>query len=225
MFRDTAREMAECCRALYEQGLIAGADCNVAVRIGAERALVTPSGVLKSGLTPDDMVEVDMSGKRLSGHREPSIELDMHLRILRRRSDVGAVVHAHPPVSTGFGVAGLTLDDAVLPELTLQKASVPLVPYGTPGTEELGDAVEPYVANHDALILANHGALTFGAMLNDARIRMESLEHAAKIILTARLLGKVKPLEPNQVEHLELLRRSRDISEDSPGGQLGKTEA
>ena len=147
----------------------------------------------------------------------PSSELDMHLRILRARQDVSAVVHAHPPVATGFGVAGLTVDDALLPELIHQLGHVPLVPYGTPGTLELGDAVEPYIAEHDALILANHGAVTFGATLTDARIRMESLEHAAKIILTARLLGKVNPLQPKQVEQLEVLRRSRDISNGNAG--------
>jgi L-fuculose-phosphate aldolase len=224
MQRDTARRLAECCRALYDAGLIAGADGNIAVRVGADRALVTPSGVIKSGLTPDDIVEVDLSGKRLRGHRTPSSELDMHLRILRARPDVAAVVHAHPPVTTGFGVAGLAFDDCVLPELVYQMGHVPLVPYGTPGTPDLGEVVEPYVAKYDALILANHGAVTFGATLDGARIRMESLEHAAKIILTARLLGKVNPLDTEQVAHLEVLRRSRDISGVYPGCQTGKTE-
>ena len=224
MRRDTARRIAECCRALYEAGLIAGADGNVAVKVGAERALVTPSGILKSELTPDDIVEVDLSGVRLRGHRAPSSELDMHLRVLRTRQDVTAVVHAHPPVTTGFGVAGLAFDDCVLPELIYQMGHVPLVPYGTPGTPDLGDAVEPYIGKYDAMILANHGAVTFGATLNDARIRMESLEHAAKIILTARLLGKVNPLDPAQVEKLEVLRRSRDISGVYPGCQAGNTE-
>ena len=209
---DTARQIAECCRALYEQGLIAGADGNITVRLDEKRVLVTPTGVIKSGLVSDDMVEVDLSGKLLQGHRLPSSELDMHLRILRARQDVAAVVHAHPPVATGFGVAGLAIDDGVLPELICQMGQVPLVPYGTPGTSDLGDALEPYISKHDALILANHGAVTCGATLNDARVRMESLEHAARIILTARLLGKVNSLEPEQIEHLELLRRSRDIS-------------
>jgi L-fuculose-phosphate aldolase len=224
MQQDTARQIAECCRALHDAGLIAGADGNVAVRVAVDRALVTPSGMLKSELTPDDIVEVDLSGNRLSGHRVPSSELDMHLRILRAREDVSAVVHAHPPVTTGFGVAGLTLDDYVLPELIFQLGRVPLVPYGTPGTPELGDAVEPYVREHDALILANHGAVTFGATLNEARIRMETLEHAARIIFTARLLGKVNPLDAKQVGHLEVLRRSRDISDVYPGCQAGTTE-
>jgi L-fuculose-phosphate aldolase len=224
MQRETARRIAECCRALYDAGLIAGADGNIAVRVAAERALVTPSGVLKSELTPDDIVEVDLTGKRLRGHRTPSSELDMHLRILRARTDVNAVVHAHPPITTGFGVAGLAFDDCVLPELIYQMGHVPLVPYGTPGTPSLGEVVEPYVARYEALILANHGAVTYGAELDDARIRMESLEHAAKIILTARLLGRVNPLDPEQVKHLEVLRRSRDISSVYPGCDVGRKE-
>jgi L-fuculose-phosphate aldolase len=209
---------------MYDAGLIAGADGNIAVRIAPERALVTPSGMLKSALTADDIVEVDLSGKRVRGHRKPSSELDMHLRILRQRPDVVAVVHAHPPVATGFGVAGLAFEDCVLPEIVYQLGHVPLVPYGTPGTPDLGEAIEPYLDRYDALILANHGALTFGPSLDDARIRMESLEHAAKIILTARLLGRVNPLEPAQVERLEVLRRSRDITGVYPGCQTGKTE-
>ena len=144
MRRDTARQIADCCRALYEAGLIAGADGNIAVRVGADRALVTPSGILKSGLTADDIVEVSLTGDRIRGHRTPSSELDMHLRILKARQDVNAVVHAHPPVTTGFGVAGLAFDDCVLPELIYQMGHVPLVPYGTPGTPDLGEAVEPY---------------------------------------------------------------------------------
>lgn len=224
MRRDTSRQIAECCRVLYDAGLIAGADGNVAVRSGVDRALVTPSGILKCGLSAEDIVEVDLSGTRVRGHRTPSSELDMHLRILRARPDVGAVVHAHPPVATGFGVAGLAFDDCVLPELIYQVGHVPLVPYGTPGTPDLGNVVEPYVTDYDALILANHGAVTLGSTLEEARIRMESLEHAAKIILTARLLGKVNPLDRAQVAHLEELRRSRDISGVYPGCSAGKTE-
>ena len=134
------------------------------------------------------------------------------------------MVHAHPPVTTGFGVAGLAFDDCVLPELVYQMGHVPLVPYGTPGTPDLGETVEPYITDYDALILANHGAVTFGATLDAARIRMESLEHAAKIILTARLLGRVNPLDAEQVEHLEELRRSRDISGVYPGCKAGEKE-
>ncbi|MCZ6917480.1 MAG: class II aldolase/adducin family protein [Gemmatimonadetes bacterium] len=217
MRRDVARQIAECCRRLADVGLIAGADGNVAVRVGPDRALVTPTGMLKADLGPDDIVEVDLAGKRVRGQHRPSSELDMHLRILRARDDVQAVVHAHPPVATGFGVAGEAFEACVLPELIFQVGWVPVVPYGTPGTPELGERVEPYIAGHDALILANHGAVTMGTSLVEAQIRMESLEHSAKIILTARLLGRVNPLAPDDVRRLEELRRDRDLPGAYPG--------
>lgn len=209
MRRDVARSIVECCRRMYEVGLIAGADGNIAVRVGEDRTLVTPSGLLKCNLTPDDIVEVDLSGRKIRGHRDPSSELDMHLRVLRLRPDVVAVVHAHPPTATGFTVAGEAFDACILPELVFQVGWVPAVPYGTPGTPELGDRIEPFLANHDALLLANHGALTFGSTLDEAAIRMESLEHAAKIIFTARMLGRVNPLSPTDVKKLENLRKEK----------------
>lgn len=202
-----ARRMALCCRQLAERGLIAGQDGNLSVRLGQDRALVTPSGVIKALVSPGDMVEVDLRGRKRRGRRNPTTELDLHLRILTRRSDVMAVVHAHPPVATGFAVAGQTLPLFVLPELILQCGQVPLVPYGTPGTPELGDCLEPHLAGHDAWLLANHGAVTVGATLDAAWIRMESLEHAARIIWAARALGRVNELNPEAVARL---RRERD---------------
>ena len=201
--RDLARRMALCCRQLAARGLIAGQDGNIAVRISPTRALVTPSGLLKALLTPSDMVEVDLSGRKRRGRHNPTSELDLHLRFLRRRPDVGAVVHAHPPTATGFGVAGEGFDKYVLPEIILLFGHVPLVPYGTPGTPELGDRVEPYIDRHDGLLLANHGAVTVGPTLEAAWIRMESLEHAARILFTARALGRVTELTQDAAARLE----------------------
>jgi L-fuculose-phosphate aldolase len=194
--------MTQCCRALAARGLIAGQDGNVAVRLSRDRALVTPAGVLKALLEPGDMVEVDLGGVKRRGRHNPTSELDLHLRILRRRPDVGAVVHAHPPVATGFAVAGEALDPAALPELLLQCGRVPIVPYGTPGTPELGERLEPYLAGHDAWLLANHGAVTVGPTLDAAWIRMESLEHGARIVFAARALGRVTLLPPDAVARL-----------------------
>ena len=206
--------MALCCRQLAERGLIAGQDGNVSVRIAPDRVLVTPRGLVKALLQPSDMVEVDMRGRSRGARRNPTSELDLHLRILRARPDVGAVVHAHPPTATGFAVAGQGFDAFVLPELILQMGRVPVVPYGTPGTPELGDRVEPFIAGHDALLLANHGAVTVGATLDAAWIRMESLEHAARIIFTARALGGPVELSRDAVARLEAqraaARRERD---------------
>jgi L-fuculose-phosphate aldolase len=200
---DLARRMALCCRQLAARGLIAGQDGNLSVRLSPTRALVTPSGLLKALLAPGDMVEVDLSGRKLRGRRNPTTELDLHLRILRRRPDVGAVVHAHPPTATGFAVAGEGFDKFVLPEIILLFGRVPLVPYGTPGTAELGDRVEPYIDRHDGLLLANHGAVTVGPTLDTAWIRMESLEQAARIVLTARALGRVTELTNDAAARLE----------------------
>ena len=205
--RAVATRMAQCCRQLAARGLIAGQDGNLSVRLERDRALVTPSGAIKGLVQPGDMVEVDLQGRKRRGRGNPTSELDLHLRILNRRPDVGAVVHAHPPVATAFGVAGEGLRILVLPELTQLCGEVPLVPYGTPGTPELADRLEPHLAGHEAWLLANHGAVTVGPTLDVAWIRMESLEHAARIIFAARALGRVNELSPEAVARL---RRERD---------------
>jgi len=205
--RAVATRMAQCCRQLAARGLIAGQDGNLSVRLERDRALVTPSGAIKGLVQPGDMVEVDLQGRKRRGRGNPTSELDLHLRILNRRPDVGAVVHAHPPVATAFGVAGEGLRILVLPELTQLCGEVPLVPYGTPGTPELADRLEPHLAGHDAWLLANHGAVTVGPTLDVAWIRMESLEHAARIIFAARALGRVNELSPEAVARL---RQERD---------------
>lgn len=201
--------MAACCRGLAERGLIAGVDGNVSVRLGPGRVLVTPSGVRKADLTAADMVQVDGAGRRRAGRRKPTSELALHLRLLAERPDVGAVVHAHPPAATGFAVAGEGFDTLVLPELIVLCGPVPLVPYGTPGTAELGERAAPFARTHDVLLLANHGAVALGATLEQAWVRMESLEHGARILLAARALGRVTPLEPAAVAALVAMRGSR----------------
>ena len=202
-----ARRMALCCRQLAAQGLIAGRDGNLSVRLSAGRVLVTPSGFIKSLVTPADMVEVDLDGKPLRRtSRKPTSELELHLRILRHRPDVNAVVHAHPPAATGFAVAGQTIPGNLLPELIFVVGPVPLVPFGMPGTPELGDRVVPYLNGHDALLLASHGAVTMGATLDEAWIRMESLEHAARILAAARAIGEPQPLPAGVVERLKAQR-------------------
>jgi L-fuculose-phosphate aldolase len=200
--------MALCCRQLAAGGLIAGRDGNLSVRLSAHRVLVTPSGLIKALVTAADMVEVDLAGQPRRGRRKPTSELDLHLRILRHRSDVQAVVHAHPPFATGFAVAGEAIPDNLLPELIFVVGQVPIVPYGTPGTPELGDRIVPYLEDHDALLLANHGAVTMGRTLDEAWIRMESLEHSARIIVAARMIGQPQPLDVQSVERLKTLRES-----------------
>lgn len=201
------REVVKVCQRLYERGLIAGPDGNVSVRIGPNRLLVTPAGMSKVDTTVDDLVEISLDGKHLRGSRRASSEILMHLRIYQRRPDVQAVVHAHPPLATGFAVAGESFSACVLPEMIFQVGWVPLVPYATPGTPALADAFDPFVADHDAFLMANHGATTVGPTLTMAHQRMESLEHSARILLTARQLGRVNTLTTPQVEALVDARR------------------
>ena len=205
---DLARELVRCCRGLWEAGLLAGADGNLSVRYVPGRVLVTPRGLPKGELEPGDIVEVDLDGRHLDGCRQATTELDLHLRVYRRRPDCGAVVHAHPPSATAFALAGEAIPEDVLPEITLLMGDVPVVPYATPGTPALGDAVEPFLAGREAVLLANHGALTWGADLTQARIRMESLEHGARILLAARSLGRVTRLTREQTDALQRLRGS-----------------
>jgi L-fuculose-phosphate aldolase len=215
--RAVARRMAQCCRQLADRGLIAGQDGNLAVRIGTDRVLVTPRGAIKALVTAADMVEVDLAGRKRRGRHNPTSELDLHLRILTRRPDVGAVVHAHPPLATAFSVAGEGFYASVLPELILLCGRVPLVPYGTPGTPEVGDRLEPHLPGQDAWLLANHGAVTVGASLDAAWIRMESLEHAARILFAARALGRVNELAPEAVARLEAQRDRARTRKDRDG--------
>jgi L-fuculose-phosphate aldolase len=204
--REAAREIVRCCRRLSEAGLIAGSEGNVSVKLAPDRLLVTPRGVLKSELSSRDLVEVDLTGTRRKGSRQATTELDLHLRAYRRRQECGAVVHAHPPTATAFAVAGEELPGDALPEIVLLMGQVPCVPYATPGTSSLGDAAEPFLARHVAILLASHGALTWGRNLTEARIRMESLEQAARILLSARALGRVNRLTREQIEALERMR-------------------
>jgi L-fuculose-phosphate aldolase len=196
------QEIVSVCRRLYEKGLIAGPDGNISVRLSAGSILITPAALSKVDVTTDDLVEVSMDGVRISGYREPSSEVHLHVRLYTRRPDVQAVVHAHPPTATGFAVAGEGFESYVLPELVYQMGRVPLVPYATPGTPAVADAFEPFIAGHDAFLMANHGATTTGPSLLIAHQRMESVEHSARILLTARLLGRVTELSTEQAAGL-----------------------
>ena len=194
-------------RRLADAGLVAGPDGNVSVRFGDAQLLVTPSGASKGELREQDLVLVDLDGRPAAGERgRPSSELALHLALYRARPDAAAVVHAHPPTATGFALAGEDLMAPLLPEVILQAGGVPLVPYALPGSQALADAVACAAERHDALLLANHGAVAIGATLETAVQVMESLEHAARIVLVARQLGRVTPLTSEQVQALTARR-------------------
>jgi L-fuculose-phosphate aldolase len=206
--RDTGarNEIVALCRRLYERDLIAGAEGNVSVRVGRGRILVTPAGVAKASLRASDVIVVDERGRVRGGAQRPSTEIAMHLRIYACREDVRAVVHAHPVVATGFAVIADAFTEAVLPEIIVGLGPIALVPYAAPGTETLADRLEPLLQRHDVFLLANHGATTVGPSLEVAYDRMESLEHSARILLAARLLGQVRTLTAEQVRDLVAAR-------------------
>jgi L-fuculose-phosphate aldolase len=211
-------DIVEVGRRLWVRGFVASNDGNISARLGPDRLLMTPASVSKGFMTPDMMVVTDLDGRLISGApgRKPSSEAMMHLVAYRQRADVGAVVHAHPPLATGFAVAGIALDRAVLAEVVTTLGSIPIAKYGTPSTQELADTVAPYVKSHDGLLLANHGALALGRDLFAAYYKMETIEHFARISLTARLLGREHLLSRDEVMRLQNLRSTYGIAAPAP---------
>ena len=189
---------------------------NISVRLGPDRLLMTPKSVCKGFMTPDMMCITDLEGRKLPGDRDPSSEMLMHLEVYRQRPDAQAVVHAHPPTATGFAVAGIPLDRAVLAEVLTTLGSIPIAEYATPSTRELPEAVRKYIKAHDGMLLANHGALTVGTDLYAAYYKMETIEHFAKISLVARLLGRENLLSREEVMRLQELRGSYGIQAPAP---------
>jgi L-fuculose-phosphate aldolase len=204
-------------RRLYERGYIVATDGNLSVRLPeSSRILTTPTGVCKGFLTPEMLVVVDAEGRKLEGELSPSSELPMHLEIYRQRPDVHAVVHAHPPCGTGFAAAGLSLEKPLVSEVVLTLGCIPLAGYGTPSTHELVAAIAPYVPHYNALLLANHGAVTYGPDLETAYFRMETLEHFARITLVAKLLGREQPLPAEAVQKLFHIREQAGMAISPP---------
>src|SRR6188472_1081467 len=209
-------DIVEVGRRMYARGYTASNDGNISVRLGADRLLMTPKSVCKGFMTPDMMCVTDLEGRKLQGDRDPSSEMLMHLEVYRQRPDVKAVVHAHPPIATGFAVAGIPLNRAVLAEVLTTLGSIPIAEYATPSTKELPEAVRKYVKAHDGMLLANHGALTVGADVFAAYFKMETIEHFAKISLVARLLGGENLLSREEVSRLEKLRGFYGIPAPAP---------
>ena len=209
-------DIVEIGRRLYARGYTASNDGNISVRLDASRLLMTPKSVCKGFMEPAMMCITDLDGRKLAGERDPSSEMQMHLEVYRQRPDVQAVVHAHPPIATGFAVAGIPLDRAVLVEVVTTLGSVPIAEYATPSTRELPEAVGKYVKSHDGMLLANHGALTLGGDLYAAYYKMETIEHFAKISLVARMLGGERLLSRDEVFRLQGLRGTYGIAAPAP---------
>ena len=189
-------------KALYRLGFTPGCAGNLSVRIGPSQILATPTGCGKYLLRPDDMVVVSLDGSHVSGSRRVTSEIGMHLAIYQVRDDVNAVVHAHPPIATAFACAGKALDDPLCAEALMTLGPVPLAPYATTGTDEVAESLTALIPNHSAILMANHGVVTYGTDLFDAFSKMETVEHFANICLVAHQLGSPRTLGKPAVEEL-----------------------
>lgn len=200
--------MVEIGRRLAERQMVAGADGNLSARLPDGRILITPSGLAKGRLRPDDLVVVDHLGQKLEGSRSASSESAMHLAAYQARPDIGACVHAHPPYATSFAVAGIELPDDILPEVVVTVGPVPLTEYAPPGTPAVPESLAPFLPDHDAFLLRSHGLLTLGADLEEAFLRHETIEHFARILHLARQLGTVGRIPDYDFARLNDLRRT-----------------
>lgn len=204
-------EMVAVARLMHQRGLVGGMDGNLSARVGRDRVLCTPSGSNKGFLRPQDLLLVDLDGTPLRRGTSPSSEILMHLKAYEKRSDVAAVVHAHPPHAVACTLVGITLTDVVVPELAFSLGAVPTAAYATPGTPEVAQSLEPHIERSDAILLARHGAMTVGKDLWQAYNRMEGLEHAAHILFLARNLGDLVPLGQGELQRLRDSVEARGI--------------
>src|SRR5438270_12119282 len=193
-------------RMLHERGFVAAMDGNLSVRLNKNRILVTPTCVSKGAMKSRDMVIVDLEGTRVSGRRNVTSEIGMHLLVYRMRPDVEAIVHAHPPTATGFAAAGMALTEPLVCEVVMGLGCIPLARYGTPGTSELAQTLEPYVPSYDAILMSNHGVVSYGDTLEQAYMKLETVEHFAQISLVTHMLGRQQPLQEREIEKLMLAR-------------------
>ncbi len=207
-------DIVEAGKRIYARGYVASNDGNISARVDDEKVVITPTGVSKGFMKPEDLIVINMEGKVISGNKKPSSEMFMHLQVYKDRPDVFSVCHAHPPYATGFAVAGIPLDKCVLPEVVITLGSIPLIEYGTPGTEEFYKPVTKLLKDYDAFLLANHGALTVGKDVLNAYHKMETLEHFAFIAFVAQQLGYINTLNREQVQKLKDQRAKYGIRTD-----------
>ena len=208
-------------RRMYIKNFVAANDGNISCKVDEETILTTPTGVSKGFMTEDELVKMRLDGTIISqGKRAPSSEVKMHLRIYKERENILAVCHAHPPAATSFAIAGLPLNQAIYPEAIVNLGSVPCVHYETPGSEKIPDSIAPYVKNYNALLLANHGAVTWGNSLIEAWYRLESLEHYAMVSMySINIIGKANMLSNNQINELIQIRKKMgNTAEGVPSG-------
>ncbi len=208
------KQIVEVGKLLYDRNYVVAFDGNVSIRLDDDRVIATPTMTSKGRLTEECLAITDMEGKALNENKASS-ELAMHLLIYNMRPDIHAVCHAHPPHGTAFAVAGLAIDKPILSEVILTLGCVPLTNYGTPSTDELTDAMKPFVGVHNALLMANHGAVAYGKHLWEAYDRLETLEHTAKIAILAKALGGANDLPADAIEKLIEIRERAGFLDES----------
>jgi L-fuculose-phosphate aldolase len=196
------RELVLYGKLLHRLGFMPGTSGNLSVRLDKESLLVTPTGASKFLLKADDMVIVDLHGRQLAGSRKVTSEVSMHLAVYHGREDVAAVIHSHPPIATAFACVGRGLDQMLCQEAVMTLGPVPLAEYATTGTSEVAASLAPYIPHHDAILMANHGAVAYGSTLLEAFQRMETVEHLAQIALVTHQLGAPRVLEQEKIEQL-----------------------
>jgi L-fuculose-phosphate aldolase len=204
--RQYRQEIVQVGRMIHERGYVAATDGNLSVRLRENRILVTPTAMSKGLMKPSDLVVVDAEGRKLQGKRHVSSEIAMHLLVYRLRSDIHAVVHAHPPTATGYAAAGQPLNPALLSEVVIALEDIPLAEYGTPGTSELCDTLAPLIPRYQAILMSNHGVVTYGEDLLTAYMHMETVEHFAKVALVAHMLGRQHLLSEEDMRKLATAR-------------------
>lgn len=206
--RTIAEQLIAVAHRVDARGLVTATDGNISARLPGGTILTTPSGTNKGMLRPDDLVEVTPEGEIIAGDRRPSTEIKMHLFIYRQRPDIHAVVHCHPVHATAMAAAGTSITPNVFPEVVVTLGEVPLAPYATPSTEALAESLRPFVLDHAAILLANHGAVTFASDLWGACFAMEKLEQTAHMMFIAKAFGGARPLTDAQIEELKILART-----------------
>jgi L-fuculose-phosphate aldolase len=196
------KKLVDICHKVYSKGFVAAYDGNISTRTLNNTILITRSGICKGDVTEKDIVEIDLKGIVIAGKNKISTEHKIHLYSYQKRKEVNAVVHCHPVYATAFALLGKGLEEHFLPEVLLTIGKVPLCKYATPSTKQVAENLEPFINYSWAMLLQNHGAITLGKTLDDAYLKMEKLEHAAKTILLARLIGQPKVLSKKNINDL-----------------------
>ncbi len=209
-------QLVEIGRRLATRGFVAGSDGNLSARLPDGNILITPSGAAKGELAPDDLVVIDPDGRPIDGPGKPSSEAAMHLHVYRRRPDIMACVHAHPPTVTAFAATGTALPDNILPEVILFVGKIPMTAYAPPGTDAVPQSLEPFIGEHNAFVLRNHGLLTIGRTVREAWHRHETVEHYARIVALARQLGSPESIPADDIRRLEEMRRQMSTAPPEP---------